>query len=1073
MLQLVASNNLDALATALIERLRALPPLPPAHAETIVIGAKGMDRWLSYKLASHFGVWANPYFPFPEHFAQEIFAPLAQAEAPGQNLFLPDVLPWAIAQRLPRLAQEQPDNFAPVRAYLTNDPGGEKLLGLSQELARIFARYAARRHDSVEQKSFWRFEHGAWQEPLWRELVAASAPGPGTPLHVGLRLLAQRRIKPEAWPSRVHVFGFSSAPRAFMLLYKQLAEVLDIFFYALAPTPLFLGDQVKKRGGLRAGQHRLLANLGRQAAEFQELAETVWQLEADDRFIEPKTPNTLLSQIQADLYFLRDPADPDYKNNGGGFRPWRQDDLSLTLHACHGPAREVEVLRDELLRAFATLDNLQSEEVVVMLPDVERYAPLIHAVFGGGSEPRLKYAVADRKSADERPLAAAFLALLDLLQSRLPADKVLDWLERPPAMQKFGLADSDRSALRSLIVSAKIHWGLDQAHVSRLGLPDHAFTWQKGLNRLLLGNANNARPLAGMFADLAAANCPLEARPALKALVDFCDMMADALPLTTSAKTPAAWADLLQAWLSHFIAVANADAAGDADAIREALLDMAQSANAGGFAGQIGLEVVSAWLSQRLDASSPAWRFLSGGITFCALTPLRNIPFRVVALLGLDAASFPRLDRQLAFDALGQERQLGDPSKQDDDRATFLEAILAAQERLIVTFSGYDTQSNKELPPSTLVAELLDLAESYGAPRQQVCRRHYLHNFDPRYFAVNAKDARSFDANAAQAASAQAKAKAAAASFWPENLLLDFNEKETNLETLIKALSEPVKHLLQQRLNLRLNESENSIDAAEPFELNGLQKFELGQSAVTELLAGQTLATLAANMTAAAMLPPGQLGPGAFAKVADNANALVAAAKAAGWNASAFVTAELTFELAHGPLRLVGVRQSGNAIVRVDYGRFDAKRLLKAWLQHLFANCFELQETILLTRPEKDSGVATARWTGLPTPQAKEWLSDLLEVYVLAARRPLAFDAKTAWKYLESEANGANGVNAARKYFYDNFNAPAPCDDLYIQKIWGQILTFESFSVWQGGEWRNLAKRVLGPLREQMQGGDE
>jgi exodeoxyribonuclease V gamma subunit len=57
-------------------------------------------------------------------------------------------------------------------------------------------------------------------------------------------------------------------------------------------------------------------------------------------------------------------------------------DASLRVHACHTRLRELEVLRDALLDARSARPDLKPSDIVVMMPDIHAYLPLIPAVFG-------------------------------------------------------------------------------------------------------------------------------------------------------------------------------------------------------------------------------------------------------------------------------------------------------------------------------------------------------------------------------------------------------------------------------------------------------------------------------------------------------------------------------------------------------------------------------------------------------------------------------------------------------------------------------------------------------------------
>jgi len=85
-------------------------------------------------------------------------------------------------------------------------------------------------------------------------------------------------------------------------------------------------------------------------------------------------PATLLGRLQQ---VLQDDAPPERQR-----RPLDVKDRSLQVHACHGPARQVEVLRDVITGLLADDPTLEPRDVLVMCPDIEEYAPLISATFG-------------------------------------------------------------------------------------------------------------------------------------------------------------------------------------------------------------------------------------------------------------------------------------------------------------------------------------------------------------------------------------------------------------------------------------------------------------------------------------------------------------------------------------------------------------------------------------------------------------------------------------------------------------------------------------------------------------------
>lgn len=90
------------------------------------------------------------------------------------------------------------------------------------------------------------------------------------------------------------------------------------------------------------------------------------------------------------------------------------------------------------------------------------------------------------------------------------------------------------------------------------------------------------------------------------------------------------------------------------------------------------------------------------------MTPMRSIPFRIVAVLGLDYNSFPRKNDEVLFDLMNAEHRPGDRNNKESDKFLFLEAIMSAREKLYLSYLGQDSKTNVEKPPSSVIDSLID-----------------------------------------------------------------------------------------------------------------------------------------------------------------------------------------------------------------------------------------------------------------------------------------------------------------------------------------------------------------------------
>jgi exodeoxyribonuclease V gamma subunit len=955
------SNRMERL----IEELAALvrhPQPDPLTPETIVIQSRGMQRWISLELARLNGIAANCRFPFPKVFLEEVFAAYVPG-LPEESDFDEDHLLFRILARLPRLAGRDPA-FAPVRRYLTDDPAGRKAFQLAGRIARVFDQYLVFRPDLIRA---WQAPDGPqfpaddWQARLWAELCA-DVPGLHTVALVARLEQLIRSHTPAArpLPPRVALFGISYLPPLHLHALDLLAGVIPVHLFLLNPCREFWGDIVSDREARRLRRtlapgaqahprddlhlergHRLLASLGGVGRDFIGLI-SGFEGEIRERYEEPPAAH-LLGRLQADILNLREPAP------GATPTPNPGADGSIQVHACHSPLREVEVLHDLLLDLFQTAPEVEPRHVLVMTPDIEAYAPYIHAVFGAPGEERgrIPYSLADRRLPRESLLVEGFLSLLDVHRSRLESSRVMRLLDFPPLRKRFGLAEHDLETAGRWVRDGGIRWGLDARQRASQGLPaveDH--TWRAGMDRLLLGYlmAGDGERLYGAHLP----HPPIEGDEArvLGRWLFFVEKLIEHYEELKIPKIPAEWNQYIQRMLDVFMASED-DTARERQFIATLGTRLETMARQAGFDAPLGVEVLEDFLAARLGRESLGGGFITGGVTFCALLPMRSIPLPVIALMGLNAEDFPRDDRPPGFDRMARQPRPGDRSRRADDKYLFLEALLAARRRLIVTYVGFDARDHVARPPAVPVCELLDVVgEDYGVSEERLVTRHRLQGFAPAYFDPSEQELFSYSATHLAAARSLEGARAEAGPprvFCGRPLAaVEEAEKSVDLADLSGLLVHPARFFLEQRLGIHLHRQAVVETDREPFDLDPRARYRLGQSLVDKMLAGAGTEALLAVERAAGRLPAEPVGALRFREVAGDVQECLEAA-APQWPSAPRPPLEVDLVLENWRLvgRLDGLYADGQVLIR--YATAKAQDLLGAWVRHL---------VLCATRPE-------------------------------------------------------------------------------------------------------------------------
>jgi len=604
-----------------------------------------------------------------------------------------------------------------------------------------------------------------------------------------------REQRPRGLPRRIIVFGLSSLPRQTIEVLEAVAGVAQVLLFVHNPSQHYWGDIVEGRelfrrayrrtdvrdkvpeglddSALHLHGHPLLAAWGKQGRDYIRLLDEHderSQYEASfkdqgltiDLFESPGN-DTLLQQLQDDILELRPLA--ERRELANAIDPSR--DRSLSFLIAHGPQREVEILHDQLLDAFAAAEAegspLHPRDILVMVPDIATYAPHIEAVFGRLTQTdrrQIPFHITDQSQRERNPLLIGLETLLRLPQARITVSELLDLLDIPALRARFGVAEADLPRLRQWALGANVRWGLDADQRSGLGLPEglEQNSWRFGLRRMLLGfAAGDSGPWAGVE--------PYDEVGGLEAaLVGSLSRLLERLKASwtqlSTARRPADWtaliADLLEAYFQS---------TGDADELalgrlRDALEQWQTECERGAAQDEVlPLEVVRESLLARLDEPTLSQRFLVGAVNFATLMPMRAIPFRQIWLLGMNDGDYPRRRRPADFDLMANDYRPGDRSRREDDRYLFLEALLSARERLVISWVGRSIRDDSPRPPSVLVGQLRDHIQAgwrLALPAAATAASNAA--------SADARDAAGAGASAAAGAGTSASASAGAAA---------------------------------------------------------------------------------------------------------------------------------------------------------------------------------------------------------------------------------------------------------------------------------------------------------------------
>ncbi|HEY6724046.1 MAG TPA: exodeoxyribonuclease V subunit gamma [Polyangiaceae bacterium] len=1056
-MQVHRSHRMERLVDVLAEVVRA-PVGDALEPETILIQSKGMERWLSNQLALRHGVFANARFPFPRGFIDEVFDAVVPDLEPaaGSATYSREVLTFAILTLLPGLLADPA--FAPLHGYLEDDAEAVKRVELAERIAHVFDQYLVYRPRLLLK---WEKGQGAdWQAKLWRALRK----------HLGGQHFASRAqrffqewspllVAPGVLPRRVSIVGVSALPPIYLKILDRISERCDIQLFLLSPSPEYFAQlrSLREVGRGRKGPaelafddpafddfqgNPLLASFGRTGREFQFTLERDTLYRETERDLFASEPGaTLLEVLQQDIVALHDRSGPDAVKH-----ELAAGDRSLQVVSCHSPMREVEVLRDQLLGMLDDDPTLEPGDILVMSPNIEAYAPLIDAVFG--VDPRdplqIPYRITDKSERASNLYAKALLQLLAVVSGRVTASEVLDLLQQGPVQRQLGIDASEVPDLGLLIHQAGIRWGIDATHRERFAQPARAKnTWRFGLERLLLGVA---LPADGdtLFAGAAPAeDVEGDSAALVGKLAALLETLTWACAEVVRQRSVADWVGFVRELCRRALAIEDREAWQER-AVFELTQALAESAARAGFHEAISLAPIVDRLTAHFETERVSHQFLAGGITFCALLPMRSIPFRVIALLGMNDGEFPRTQTALSFDLMAEDPEPGDRSLKDEDRYLFLEAILSARQCLLVSYVGRGVQDNAELPPSPVVSELVDYATAAflrNGTRVNLVTEHPLQPFNPHYFRPDSAPLFSFSSADARGAEALSRYRSAPEPFLQAPLNPIEQRASVDLEELIRFYQNPARGFLQNRLGVFLEGDPRLVEDREPIELDPLEQHELGMLLLDRALKEPDDTSLQAFVEATGVLPDGTVGSllyqdtwRAVRHIADRARPWLVGPR----KKPHPVSVDCNGTRVTGHLRQL----YASAQLYWQYARVKPKNELALWLRHL-AWMAGIRSSgvpsaghpgvcsVLVGRRLEEAlpGSATCVFDPLPSAEARAELAELVALYHVGHETPLPLFPAASKVYVEQllSANGnadaTKALTKARDEFLPSYGA--------------------------------------------------
>lgn len=583
-------------------------------------------------------------------------------------------LSLAIQHEIRGLLQEKKEAFSSLFAYLDAPSYSLREAQLSDLLSATFLEYGEYGGKFLEEWS----KTSDFCAEIWRRLFSPNSPWtfPYQTMETSMQL-----------PFRLHLFGFHFLPPLYLHLFKKV----EAFFYLFSPCSYFWADQLSIKEQLRAkmnGQmeeNPLLSNFGKLGRKF--FTSILDQdLEIEESYIEVEG-KSLLGAVQKSIL-------------EGAPLEFRQDN-SIELLSASSLFREVQILYEKLLLLLES-KQMEPQDILVLAPDISDYAPYIKTVFSA-----LDYSISGLEQRHTSCLVQSFEQLILLPEKKFSKEAILTLFSHLPFREKFQLTQEELSTIERWLDDVKVRWGMDKAQREELLLESvedgDAGTWENGIKLLI-------RRMA--YAEDSSKNSPVhfsDAELFNKLIKILLSLKEDLEPLFTNVTM------LIPSWISYFQYLLDSYFSSHEEGLAKELSSLSKSL-AHLNVHPVDFSSIRRILSSIFGKKNGGYQLTClHGVKFRSLIAGAPCSSKVIYLLGMQEGEFPRKNRKKM--AENEFQTLGDyhPTQVDEDRYLFLQLLLSAESRFIISYQRLSSDDQKPLRPSLLVQELatyLHLKES-------------------------------------------------------------------------------------------------------------------------------------------------------------------------------------------------------------------------------------------------------------------------------------------------------------------------------------------------------------------------
>lgn len=573
-----------------------------------------------------------------------------------------------------------------------------------------------------------------------------------------LKNINERRVKPDFPPNPLFFVAFNNIPYFYLEFLKEISNFIDINFYFLIPSIL------NKNNILNFESRSYLLNFC--FIKQKSFIKDFISFFPDNNYFEDYNYNNFNNSSKStksdkilDLFSLNKTLLKRYQefikfSTTKSYQDLYIDDLdeSIQIFANYTELRELEVIKDKILDILSKNIDFKYDDVIVMAPDLTKYYPYIETVFTL-QDPSLPVYIVDINDKNYHKFFKLIEILFELLSNNFNKKDLINLLTSEIIMKKFEFDEKDIEIFLSFFNDYL--WGVDYEDIinyfgnilekkneSVAGVFDfyiEAIFLSNTIGYVSSNSYYNSNAFIEYDGRIISLNTEIEGNfiNIVNKIHYVYNLLLKFYKFSKSSHKMSEYIEFLEQFFEYFIPDIE-DYHKTLIYFRNKIIDFLNPVSEKEFT--VNFEIFKKIILNYLKNYQYSRGWTPGRILFSNMVSLRNIPSKVIAIIGLNDSEFPSDMVKYSFDLTGIDEKSWDRNVRESDKYLFLESILSAKDYLLLSYIGKNPINNKNIAPSILIRILLEdinsnilskkNLEPQFMPIQPFSKKYYFKNYE-------------------------------------------------------------------------------------------------------------------------------------------------------------------------------------------------------------------------------------------------------------------------------------------------------------------------------------------------------